>query len=239
MAPDRLSGFLDRYFETLFGVVERHGGVVTDVVGDGMTCVWTMAAPECRRRACLAALEIDREVVAFNRRFKPLALPTRIGLNAGRVMVGNVGGGGRFAYSVVGDPVNTASRIEGLNKQLGTRILATDVVVDDLPELLLRPLGRFLPVGKTRPLCLLEILGRSGEPHDVGLLDAFAAGLARFEVGCWSEAAARFEAVLAERPDDGPARFYLERCRRYQNGAPLPPEPGPDPPRAQIGLALR
>jgi adenylate cyclase len=226
MAPDRLSALLDRYFETLFGVVERQGGLVTDVVGDGMTCVWTMPVPECRRRACLAALEIDRELVAFNRRHSPLVLPTRIGLNAGRVMVGNVGGGRRFAYSVVGDPVNTASRIEALNKQLGTRILATDVVVDALPELLLRPLGRFLPVGKTRPLCLIEIVGRSGEPHDDCGLAAFATGLARFEVGCWSEAAARFEAVLAEHPDDGPARFYLDRCRRYRDGAPLPPEPG-------------
>jgi adenylate cyclase len=226
MTPERLSGFLDRYFEILFGIVERHGGLVTDVVGDGMTCVWTMPAPECCRRACLAALEIDRELVAFNRRFEPLGLPTRIGLNAGRVMVGNVGGSGRFAYSVVGDPVNTAARIEGLNKQLGTRILATDVVAGDLPELLLRPLGRFLPVGKTRPLRLMEVVGRKGDPHNACPFTAFAAGLARFETGCWSEAAACFAAVLAEHPGDGPARFYLERCRSYQNGAPPPPELG-------------
>ena len=225
MPPEQLSQFLDRYFETLFGVVERHGGLVTDVIGDGMTCVWTAPAPECRRRACLAALEIDRELVVFNRRFKPLGLPTRIGLNAGRVMVGNVGGSGRFAYSVVGDPVNSASRIEGLNKTLGTRILASEIVAGDLPELLVRPLGRFLPVGKTLPLRLVEIVGRAGEPHDGRLLDAFASGLGRFEAGCWSEAGACFEAVLAEHPDDGPARFYLERCRRYQTGAPLPPDP--------------
>jgi adenylate cyclase len=226
MAPDRLSGFLDRYFETLFGVIERQGGLVTDVVGDGMTCVFTMPAPECRRRACLAALEIDRELVAFNRRFQPLGLPTRIGLNAGRVMVGNVGGGRRFAYSVVGDPVNTAARIEALNKQLGTRILATDGVVDGLPGLLVRPLGRFLPVGKTRPLSLFELLGGKGEPADSGLLETFATGLARFEAGCWREAAACFEAARAARPGDGPARFYLERCRRHQGGLPPPPEPG-------------
>ncbi len=225
MAPDRLSAFLDRYFETLFRVIERFGGLVTDVIGDGMTCVWTVPPPECRRRACLAALEIDQELVAFNRRFEPLALPTRIGLNAGPVMVGNVGGGGRFAYSVVGDPVNTAARIEGLNKPLGTRILASEIVVGDLPELLLRRLGRFLPVGKTQPLRLVEVVGRQGEPHDRRLLDAFAAGLARFEVEDWSAAAAAFAAILAAHPQDGPARFYLDLCRRYQTGAPLPPDP--------------
>ncbi len=225
MAPDRLSAFLDRYFETLFGVVERHGGLVTDVIGDGMTCVWTAAPPECRRQACLAALEIEREVTAFNRRFQPLALPTRIGINAGEVMVGNVGGSGHFAYSVVGDCVNTAARLEGLNKQLGTRVLASEIVVGDLPELRLRPLGRFLAVGKSQPLRLAEIVGRAGEPHDARLLDSFAAGLARFELECWSEAADAFAAILAEHPDDGPARFYLDCCRRYQAGTPLPPDP--------------
>jgi adenylate cyclase len=202
--------------------------VVTDVVGDGMTCIWS--APEadlgCCRRACLAALDIAREVADFNRRSEPLALPTRIGLNAGFVMVGNVGGSGHFAYSVVGDCVNTAARLESLNKQLGTRILASDAVTGELPELLLRPLGRFLVVGRTQPLGVAEVLGRAGDPHDPALLVAFAEALAAFQAQRWAAAAARFEALLAEHPGDGPAWFYLERCRRYLAGAPLPPDPG-------------
>ena len=226
MVPEQLSEFLDRYFEILFAVVERHGGIVTDVVGDGMTCIWTMPAPECRRRACLAALEIGQQVAAFNRRLAPLGLPTRMGLNAGQVMVGNVGGSGRFAYSVVGDCVNSAARIEGLNKQLGSRILATDAAAGDLPDLLLRPLGRFLLVGKTQPLRLAEILGRRDDPHDAPLLVDFAEALARFEAERFAEAAERFAALLAAHPADGPTRFYLDRCRRYQSGAPLPPDPG-------------
>ena len=105
MTPAELSEFLDRYFAILFGVVERHGGVVTDVVGDGTTSVWTAPGPErsCRLRACLAALEISHAIEAFNERNQPRTMPTRIGLNAGDAMVGNVGGSGRFAYSVVGD----------------------------------------------------------------------------------------------------------------------------------------
>ena len=228
MTPDQLSSFLDRYFELLFGVVERQGGVVTDVVGDAMTCVWTaaQAAPECRRRACLAALEIQHGVAEFNRRHAPLALPTRIGLNAGWVMVGNVGGGGRFAYSVVGDVVNTAARIESLNKQLGAFVLATEAVVEQLPDVLSRPLGRFLVVGKQQPLRLAEVLGRPDEPHDADLLSAFAGALASFEAERWAEAAERFESLLARHPADGPSRFYLDRCRLYLSGAPLPPDPG-------------
>src|SRR5690606_36010024 len=145
MTPAALSDFLDRYFAILFGVVERHGGLVTDVVGDGTTSVWTAPRPErsCRLGACLAALEISRAIDAFNRANAPRTMPTRIGLNAGPAMVGNVGGSGRFAYSVVGDCVNTAARLQSLNKQLGTRIIAAAGVVEGLDELVTRPLGRF------------------------------------------------------------------------------------------------
>jgi adenylate cyclase len=228
MTPEALSAFLDRYFATLFGTVERHGGVVTDVKGDGMTCIWSAPQADlgCCRRACLAALDIAREVADFNRRSEPLALPTRIGLNAGSVMVGNVGGSGHFAYSVVGDCVNTAARLESLNKQLGTRILASDAVTGELPELLLRPLGRFLVVGRTQPLGVAEVLGCAGDRHDAALLAAFAEALAAFQAQRWGDAGARFEALLAEHPGDGPAQFYLERCRRYLARAPLPPDPG-------------
>ena len=138
-------------------------------------------------------------------------------------MVGNVGGSGHFAYSVVGDAVNTAARLESLNKQLGTRILASDVVLAEPGDLLYRPLGRFLVFGRTRPLAIAELLGRRGDPHDRALLAGFAAALACFEAERWAAAAAGFEALLADHPDDGPTRFYLERCRRYQCGAALPP----------------
>ncbi len=227
LSPREVGAFLDRYFALLFGIVERHGGLVTDVIGDGMTCIWSAPQPDvaCHRNACRAALDIVDEIAAFNRAAAPLALPTRIGLNTGRVMLGNVGGGGRFAYSVVGDCVNTAARLESLNKQLGTRILVTDAVVDQLDDLLLRPLGRFLVFGRMQPLRLVEILGRPGDPCDAGLLAAFADALARFESGRWAEAAAGFEAILAARPADGAARLHLECCRRYLSGVALPPDP--------------
>jgi adenylate cyclase len=227
LPPPQVGVFLDRYFALLFGIVARHGGQIIDVVGDGTTCIWRAAQPDrgCHRSACLAALDIIEELAGLNRDGQPLALPTRIGLNAGWVMVGNVGGGERFAYSVIGDCVNTAARLESLNKQLGTRILVTEAVVDELTELLLRPLGRFLVIGRIQPLRLVEIRGRRGGPCESGLLAAYSAALARFESGCWAEAAAGFEAILARYPADGAARLHLDRCRRYLAGAPLPPDP--------------
>lgn len=229
MAPEDLSSFLDDYFAILFGVVERHGGLVTDVIGDGTTSVWTAAAPEraSRLRACLAALEIERAVAGFNRQNPARELPTRFGLNAGYAVVGNVGGSGRFAYSVIGDCVNTAARLESLNKQLGTRLLANAELTADLDELRRRPLGRFQLKGKHDVVALDEILGHAEiDAVDRGPLDRFAAGLERFEVADWAAAAARFTAVLAERPDDGPSRFYLDLCRRHLAGGPPPETPG-------------
>jgi adenylate cyclase len=228
MSPEEVGGFLNSYFEILFGVVDRHGGIVTDVVGDGMTSVWAAAHDEqnCRLRACLAALEIQRAVGEFNGRSGDRCLPTRIGLHAGAVMVGNVGGSGRFAYSVMGDAVNTAARIESLNKHLGTHLLATETMAADLSELVVRPLGRFQLVGKREALPMLEIVGRRGEAHDERLLAEFAAALGAFQRQEWARAGELLETILLRHPGDGPSRFYLEECRRYAHGAAPPEQPG-------------
>jgi adenylate cyclase len=224
MAPEELSALLDQYFAILFGVVERHGGMVTDVVGDGTTSVWTAAKPEreCRLSACRAALEIDRAVGAFNRERYPRCLPTRIGLNVGDVVVGNVGGSGRFAYSVIGDCANTAARLESLNKQLGTRIIAAEAVVEGLDEIVSRPLGRFQLVGKGGTLAVVELVGRAADDRPSELASGFAMALAEFERGCFADAARRFDTILAAQPSDGPTSFYRKHCEHYLNGTSTP-----------------
>ena len=137
MTSKHLKPFLEEYLAILFEAAETHGGRVTDSVGDGITAAWTTPTPDpaIAAKACQAALQIDRETRRFSDRHDPLRLPTRIGLNAGWVTLGHVGGAGRFTYTVVGDAVNTASRIEQLNKHLGTRILATRAVVEGVSEL--------------------------------------------------------------------------------------------------------
>jgi adenylate cyclase len=220
MAPPDLNALLNRYFEALFLAVERNGGIVTDVVGDGITAVWpgTAADPDCCARACQAALAIAEATAAFNRRHGPPGLPTRIGMNAGLVMIGNVGGGGRFTYSVVGDVVNTAARIEQLNKQLGTRLLVTEAVVSGLPDVRTRPLGRFRLHGRQEPVAILELLVPGALAGEADLLRRFTEALALFQAGAWSEAAAAFAGLLHTCPEDGPTRFYLAQCRRCLSG---------------------
>ena len=150
-------------------------------------------------------------------------MPTRIGLNAGWAMVGNVGGSGRFAYSVVGDCVNTASRLESLNKKLGTRIIARRVrVVEELDEIVSRPLGQLPAVRQGRGRCSWSRWSAAPPTSRSGAGAAapdFAAALRDVRGrSLGARPAARFEAVLAAHPLDGPASFYRKWCEQYLQG---------------------
>jgi adenylate cyclase len=143
--------------------------------------------------------------------------------------VGHAGGGGHFVYSIVGDSANTASRIEGLNKHLGTQILATRSVAAGFDtDLLLRPLGRFRFVGKTEALPIVEVLAYRGDatPAMVDLCDRFAEALDRFGRADWTWAGELFKAILGRYPQDGPSGFYLDLCERYGKGQAPTEDPG-------------
>jgi adenylate cyclase len=150
----------------------------------------------------------------FNRQHPDRPMPTRIGLHAGWIMVGNVGGKGHFAWSVVGDIPNTTSRIEGLNKHLGTCVLASHAVVGDLNTLLTRRVGRFRLAGKADALDIHEVVTYRSEatPAQIRLAELFEAALDACEANRMAEASDLFHRVLAEFPDDGPTRFHLDRC---------------------------
>lgn len=219
MTSKELKTYLEAYLEILFTAVETHGGRVTDSVGDGITAAWTSSTPDptIAARACSAALAMDLEIRRFNSSNEERSLPTRIGLSAGWVTIGHVGGSGRFTYTIVGDAVNTASRIEQLNKRLGTRILATRAVVQDNPEFLIRPLGRFRLFGKEQVLEMVELLHGKETRRLSSLRDGFAVALAAFQCQKWQTAMDLFS-MLADEFDDEAARFYLETCRSYRDG---------------------
>ncbi|MGI9418044.1 MAG: CHASE2 domain-containing protein [Geminicoccaceae bacterium] len=227
LKPVELKALLDNYFECLFEPAQRYGGVVTDVVGDGMTCVWTASQPDraCRINLAKASMRIKSLTQAFNREHRPLALPTRMGLHAGPLVIGNVGGAGHLRYTIVGDVVNTAARLEQLNKQLGTYILATDEAILDLEtELLVRPLGAFRLVGKQEPVHISELIGPAAADRP-SRLQLFATALARFQQGNWRGALGAFQTVLSETPEDGPALFYRDLTLAYLAGAKSPDDP--------------
>ncbi|MGH8628133.1 MAG: adenylate/guanylate cyclase domain-containing protein, partial [Gammaproteobacteria bacterium] len=203
--------------------LRRHNVDVTEFRADGIMCAWIAERSEAsvRRKAVLAALEAVDAVARFKERHALARSPLRIGLEAGTVYVGHAGGGGHFVYSIVGDCANTAARIEGLNKPLGTHLLASQAVLDGVDKLLVRPVGEFRLVGKSEPLPIVEILSSedSATEAQVLLCERFAEALEVLKTGQGAKAAELFEAVLREDPNDGPARFHLARCRGYQKSS--------------------
>ncbi len=221
--PGRLGELMNEYYAHLFVPVERSKGVVADVVGDSMVAVWarTTSDIDVRRSACEATLEIAGSLDRFNDSGvgdRPPLL-TRFGLHSGDMLFGNIGASGHYEYRAVGDIVNTASRIQGLNKVLGTRMLASAETVQGLDEFLVRPVGSFLLAGKAKPVSLVELVGRRTDPvrgNEPVSLAEFACGLAAFEQGRCQEAAASFARVLETAPEDGPSRFYASYCERLR-----------------------
>jgi adenylate cyclase len=165
-----------------------------------------------RANACRAAIEIRDWIDSFNVQHPTRSLVTRIGLHAGEIALGPVGG----EYHVMGDTPNTASRIQALNKPLATTLLASVVVVRDVEDLCLRPLGSFALRGKSGQLGVAEIMGQ-GESVDRmtrELRRRFAKALQSFKIGYWSESLRLFQDILSDYPSDGPARYFREMCER-------------------------
>jgi adenylate cyclase len=148
-------------------------------------------------------------------------------METGEVYVGHSGGGGHFGYSIVGDCANTASRIEGLNKYVGTQILATESLIEGIDILLTRPIGQFVFVGKTEPLSIIEILNLSNEASgwQSELCECFAEGFNLFMRADWEMAAEKFKSILESFAHDGPSRFYLSQCQQRIEVAPSSANP--------------
>jgi adenylate cyclase len=218
LPPDNVQTLLNQYFHGMFEVMQRHGGVISDISGDGVMCVWSGPAysPSACAGAVSAAVELLEFVAQFNLAHPDQMMPTRIGIHAGSALVGVVGGAGRYASTIVGDVANTASRVEGLNKQLGTRLLVSDEVLREVSGFVLRPLGEFLLAGKSEPIRVAEVLGRTGDPLAAALASNFEMAFKSFQSRRWNDTVVLLEAILREHPNDGPSHYFLSRVLRLR-----------------------
>nr|HDN01139.1 adenylate/guanylate cyclase domain-containing protein [Deltaproteobacteria bacterium] len=224
MEPKELSSFMNKYWEALFEPVKRHRGVVSDVVGDSMLAIWATAQPDSalRTRACLTALDIAGAVQKFNQSHDNLKLPTRIGLHSGYMLLGNIGAINHYEYTPIGDIVNTASRIEGLNKYFNTRIVLSEEVLHQVDGFLTRELGKFLLFGKSKPVVVYELICLIGESSEQQrrLCSIFSKALNAFMRQSWEEAIKGFNESMEIHGEDGPSIFYLELCEKYRENPP-------------------
>ena len=153
-----------------------------------------------------------------------LCLGQQIGISFGSVFAGYVGTDWRHEYTVMGDEVNLAARLESANKSFGTRVLVAE---ESLParhddEFFARPLGRILVVGKNEPVSVWNLVSRREDalPDQVAAALTLAEGISLFAEREFTEAALRFEKVLQAMPADVPATMYLDLCRQYQATPP-------------------
>jgi adenylate cyclase len=213
MTPEMLTDFLNRYFETLFGRVADRGGFVSDVVGDAMLAIWPHRAADTHVRLLHALLEMRDAAQQFNERLAANRLMTRFGVDWGRVSLSNVGAHGHYEYRAVGDAVNTATRIQELNKKLGTRILVSESAVGDGGgEFVLRDLGQFLLRGKSHATHVYELFDSRAKvmPWDADLCAQFQTAFEELESGDAVAAVSRFRTIQVGFPKDGPTDFYLK-----------------------------
>jgi adenylate cyclase len=229
MSPGELAGFLNAYFDVLAQALKRHGVKITEFRADAIMCAWTGSADDDSVR-CLpvrAALAADQDISRFNLQ-RELSGNLRIGLADGEFYVGHAGGGGHFVYSIVGDCANTASRIEGLNKHLGTRLLATLAVTKGQDDLLVRYLGKFRFVGKSESLPIVEIvaLRSSATAAQRELCERFACAQAAFEHNDLKLAIEEFERLAVNYPHDSATRFLLTYCKSRLGSDTALNEPG-------------
>jgi adenylate cyclase len=217
MDSDELAHLMNEYFEIAVAkCIHKTDGTVVKYIGDAIFAFWNAPEPQTdhAQRACEAVLHF-RDVGAHE--IRGLKLHTRIGLHTGVANVGNFGSVERVDYTALGENVNLAARLEGLNKYLGTRyLLSGETLRGGGDKLITRALGRFRLKGFEAAVEVHELVGWPQEAETTrAWREAFAAGLRDFHNGEFSAAANGFQQTLELKSEDGPSKFYLERVAEF------------------------
>jgi adenylate cyclase len=218
--PSQVVPVINAYLDGMIRIAFEHEGTVDKIIGDALHVMFgaPVAAPDHASRAIACALDIDRFAHGFAEEQRRAGVPfgeTRIGVNSGSAIVGNFGGDLKFDYTAHGDAINTAARLEGANKYLGTRICVSEHTVALCPGFVGRPAGTLMLKGKSRPI-------RVFEPYVPGTRDgatmaAYRTAFARLEAGD-AGAEAAFAALVDKWPDDRLALSHLRRLQRGDRG---------------------
>lgn len=219
--PKDLVHFLNAYFSLASDIILRNEAMLDKYIGDAIMAIFgaPIMRPDNARVACLTALEIQEALAAHHTRpDRDPRMPvftTRIGLHTGRMVVGNIGSTSRLDYTAIGDTVNLASRLEGVNKVFGTKIIISETTFAGADgAIVARPLDFLRVKGKAIPVRIFELVGRRGEvaPAVVDTIARFEEGLALYHRRSFDEAGRIFAAILATDPSDAPSSTYVARC---------------------------
>ncbi len=224
--PKELAELLNQYFTMVGDAIMTRQGMINKYIGDAVMAIWgaPLAIDNHAALACDAALAMRLVVDRMPE------INTRIGLNTGTMVAGNLGHRERMEYTVIGDEVNLASRLEGANKAYGTSVMISESTEQQLDgRFVTRPVDWIRVVGKRRPVRVFELVARSDEPlpaDEAAMLESFAGIVEAYEERDWERAVRLCREHLERFAQDGVVRLaYLPRCVHF---LAEPPEEGWD-----------
>ncbi len=229
LKPEELTAFLNSYLTPVTNCILARGGYLDKYIGDGVMAVWGApnADPAHALNACLCALEQQEVIANWNREHaerygRPIRV--RMGLQSGQLTAGLMGSERKSQYTVIGDVVNSASRLEPVNDDFGTSIIIAQRTRDMAGDgIVTRPLGRIVVVGKGEVMPIYELVGRRGavSPERLAVFEAYAAALDRYYARDWAGCLGGLNALLAQGPD-GPAEQLRRLALQFQAQPPGP-----------------
>jgi adenylate cyclase len=227
--PQVVVARLNEYLAAMVQLIQQHDGTVDKFMGDGILAYWgaPLTQPDHARRAVACALAMKQKMAELTARWQQQGLEPfeiRGGIQTGDVVAGNIGSRGqKMEYTVIGDTVNQASRLEGMAKYYGVDFAVGDATyLKTCDSFRFRRLDRVRVAGKDIPVAIHELRGAASSQEDP-LEAAFSAALALFRQQRWDEAEQAFRAILAGYPHDMPSRLYLERCLQFK-ATPVAPD---------------
>lgn len=228
LSPAELVELLNEFLTEMTDIILAHQGTVDKFEGDAIIAFFGAPndLPHQEEIAVATCLDMQKRLVLLREKWAAEGRPElkmRIGLCTGRAVVGNMGSKNRMDYTMMGDTVNTAARLEGVNKVYGTYTMISDTTFRGVsPDIVVRELDAINVVGKKAPVTVYEPIGYNGEvdPARVEMIDKYADGLAAYRNQDWNRAIIFFSAALAIDPDDGPSKTLLDRCNGYKADPP-------------------
>ena len=230
LKPEQMIDLLNYYLSTMSDIILEQKGTIDKYHGDEIISFFgaPLELEDHALRACITAImmkRLERRANAYilENQLSPSPLFTRIGINSGQMIVGNMGTERKMNYTIVSNAVNLASQIEKANKLYGTWILAPEHTVRETHgKLLTRQLDLIKVVGVNEPIRLYEILDIKADASHIlnEQLEYYNRAFALFGARNWREAEKYFELLLRLFPEDGPSQLYLERCRQYLENPP-------------------
>ena len=219
LSPSTLVELLNEYLSEMTDVIFHNWGTLDKYIGDALMAFWGAPYPQDDHavRACRTALEMLDALNKLQAKWETEGRPRidiGVGINTGPMVVGNMGSTKRFNFTIMGDNVNLASRLEGTNKQFGTRIIISEATYLKVHEhFVARELDLIRVKGKMKPVKIFELLGPASdlEKHR-DRVECFHKGLEEYRSGQWESALETFEELVIKHPQDAPSHIFIKRC---------------------------